>query len=812
MVFNGPVGAPLTAANLPSIHTYLQPGSPTQRTAFSPTPNAERDFYSNNSGIFKLQYQKNIGSNAYFRVYGYTFYSDWLQQALSGATLFENIVGAITPDYSVITHTNGVVAQFAAQLNPQHLVTLTGGYTRANTIRWNNAWYQASPTVAVAVDSTNPTNGICYSFATGAAVPFNCDSASVARYRLPSALSGTTTLLPAHATDPTVTTIGGFTCGTGPCEYFTVNAGQRGAFNTVTPQFTNAALEDTWRPNDKLVVNLGVHYDDFKYGLADTTSAPSFLGLGAMTPARTLFANSFTNWYCFSPGTGLFVPNVAGVPQLHSCPAGTSQVQWTNSSPSSNDYHAFQPRAGLTYTINTNNVIRASWGKYEQPASSAFQQYQNASNNLPLTSPTNLFYPFGYTSPTHMIFPEESYNADLSWEHQVNRTDWSWKITPYYRHTRNEIFNVVLDPRTNFVSGLNVGRKDVYGVELAVQKGDFARNGLAGLLSYTYTYGRVKFDALPNGTTVVTNVNSSIAQYNAYTSTCAPFEGNPSVTTGVPAQCLTAVIPGVPQRVAVPTNGLAAAPCYTVAGAPDAACAAGSVANPYWNAPAQGLFSAGDSFVPYNQLPGTGVSSVASSYIIPHVATLVLNYRHNRWAVTPQFQIAAGGKYGSPVEGQGVDPATCAGALASGIAGDPRYPFGAPAGSPYDAQFCSGAIVTPNLMSRQFDNFGAFTEPTQLVASMQISYDVSPKITLQLIGTNLYNTCFGGSNEPWNINHKTGCWYTSGIYTGNFYNPGNQLQPGFGFPYQPSIANVFQQTYGGQANPFNLFINAQVKL
>jgi hypothetical protein len=96
---------------------------------------------------------------------------------------------------------------------------------------------------------------------------------------------------------------------------------------------------------------------------------------------------------------------------------------------------------------------------------------------------------------------------------------------------------------------------------------------------------------------------------------------------------------------------------------------------------------------------------------------------------------------------------------------------------------------------------------------MQISYDISPKVTLQVIGTNLWNTCFGGSNAPWLTGHKTGCWYTTpAAYIGNFYNPGNSIQQAFAFPYAPAFGNVFQQAYGGQANPFNLYINAQIKL
>jgi hypothetical protein len=596
-----------------------------------------------------------------------------------------------------------------------------------------------------------------------------------------------------------------------------VGAGYTGAYNTVTPEFTNAALEDTFRPNDKLVVNLGIHYDDFKYALANTNVAPSFLGLGSMAGPRTLYQNSFNTWYCFTPSTGLFA-NTAP----NSCAAaGASPAHWTNNSPSSNDYHAWEPRVGLTYTVTPLDVLRASYGKYEQPASSAFQQYQNTNNDLPLASPNRSFYPLGFTSPAHQVFPEESFNYDFSWEHQVKNTDWSWKITPFYRATRNQIFSVLLDPRTNFVSGVNVGREKAYGVEVAVQKGNFAANGWAGLLSYTYTNGRVNFNALPNGTTVVTGINTAISQYNAYTSKCAPFEATPTTTSGVPAECLAPALPGTAPTVALPTNGAPAAPCYNTDGTANPTCTpvAGvtPLANPYWNAPSQPLFNANDSFIPYNQLPGTGVSSVASSYIIPHVATLVLNYKHNKWAFTPSLQLEAGGKYGSPVQGQGIDPASGCGVLAGSISGDPRYPYGAPGGAPYDAQFCgsngtTGAIVTPNLFTGKFDNFGAFTEPSQITANMQISYDVSPKVSISLIATNIFNRCFGGSKEPWNQNNQVGCWYTSGIYAGNFYNPGDPMQLAFKYPYQPTFGNVFQQAYGGQANPFNLFINATVKI
>jgi hypothetical protein len=344
----------------------------------------------------------------------------------------------------------------------------------------------------------------------------------------------------------------------------------------------------------------------------------------------------------------------------------------------------------------------------------------------------------------------------------------------------------------------------VYGVELALQKGDFNRNGFAGQLAYTYTHGTVKFGALPSGNTVVDGVNQVIAQYNAFTSFCASNPGDSRCT-----------IKGAAAIDPTTGNPIVAAPCYTASGAPDAACAAGSIANPYWNAPVQSLFDPGAEYVAYNQLPGTGVSSVSSSYIIPHVVTLILNYKHNRFAITPSLQFEGGGKYGSPVQGIGMDPmAGCAPLAGATTTNDPRYQHGAAGGAPYDAQTCLGEIVTPNFQTGKFDNFGAFTEPSEIVGNLQIRYDVSPKISITLLGSNLFTSCFGGSNVPWKVGGKSiGCWYTGAAgYDGNFFNPGVYQEPAFGNSYIPTFGNVFQQAYGSQANPANVYLTVNIKV
>ncbi|HEY8312706.1 MAG TPA: TonB-dependent receptor [Candidatus Baltobacteraceae bacterium] len=788
--YTGAVGAPLTAAMVGNVAKYYQPGSPLNRNASATVPIANRDFYSNNSGIVKLQYQKNIGSSAYFRIYGYSEYSDWLQQALSGATLTQNFVGAVSPDYQVIAHTNGIVGAFVDQLNAKNLLNVTAGYTHANTLRWNNGWYGRSSQIAAAVDSSNPTNGICYAIAAPGAPgsPTYCGSAT--SYKLPSINNPNQMLAPSVA-GVDITTIGNSTCGTSQCEFFTVNGGQKGAYNTVAPGFTDASIQDTFKPNDKLTLDLGLHYDDFRYGLNDSTLSPN--GNGAA--ARLLWQNSFNTFYCYDANNGL----VKGATPNGCAANGSAQAQWTNQSPAANDYHAFEPRFGATYLVNPLNVLRFSYGKYEQPAASAFQQYQNQDYNLPVDD--SAFYGFGFRSPAHSVFPEISYNTDLSWEHQVKGSDLSWKVTPYLRKTNNEIFTVLLDPKTNFQSGINVGDKSVTGVELLVRKGDFNRNGLAAQLSYTYTHGTVHFNRLQSGTTVVDGINSSIKTYNAYTQFCATHSGD--------ARCGSTNYAN--SGSGGPASG-SSAPCFTTTGTPDASCATGDISNPYWNAPVQNIFNAGDNFVVYNQIPGSGASSVASSYIIPHVATLVLNYKHDKWSFTPTLQVAAGGQYGSPVQGFGVDPAGgCAAVLGSST--DPRNPYTSGQGAAYDASSCANGIVTPNQFTGHFDNFGAFREPTQLTGNLQIAYQATPKLTFTLLAVNVYNSCFGGSQEPWQTDRKTGCWYTSGVqYTGNFYNPGDNVQQFTKYPYQPTFGSVFQQAYGGQANPFNIYLTANVKL
>ena len=112
---------------------------------YSAVPPDNRDSFWNNASIAKVQYQHNMGSNAYFRIYGYTFYSDWLQaSALSYGTPFFGF-GALSYDYELESHTRGLAFSFADQLSSQHLLTFDANYVAATTNRYNNDNFNNTP-------------------------------------------------------------------------------------------------------------------------------------------------------------------------------------------------------------------------------------------------------------------------------------------------------------------------------------------------------------------------------------------------------------------------------------------------------------------------------------------------------------------------------------------------------------------------------------------------------------------------------------------------------------------------------------------
>ncbi len=817
MFYRGGLGTFLTAGDLPNTQISYFPNSPAGRpTQALQNPN-ERDSYQQNAAIFKLQYQHNINERSYARIYGYTEYSDWLQYGEGG--LDANFTGSISSDYKLGSHTRGLAFQYANQLNDKHLLNFTAAYTTATTFRNNDSAVTLSgsttaansTTVAFLVNSNNPTAGVCYT-ATGA--PVNCASATAARYIIPGLPANTWNPLPLVPTSAaTVANAGTLTCGGAPCAFFTVANGLAASYNTVTPKFTAFALSDKYQVSPKLSLDLGLRFDDFKYQLVPTDTGP----------ARTFWVNYFNRFNCFDPVSQTLVttnPNTGAALVLtppNTCATyGLQSVSFSGLSDTQEDYPELQPRFGATYLVDRNNVIRFSAGKYAQPASSAFQQYNTTQPNFIALNQT--FYPIGFRQPSHRIYPEESLNFDASWEHQFSGSDASFKLTPFLRTTKNELTTVLLDAKTNFVSGINVGHKNVKGVEFALQKGDFTRDGFAGALGYTYTFARVKFDRFTNGTTLNTALNNAVAQYNAYTKYCTvtnPADPRCQINTGT----LT-YLAGVTNRAPVANfafTSTGAAPCFKPSGAADPACGPGSIANPYWNMPVQNLYDPNASYPVYNTYSG-GARGTGSNqtYVAPHVLTLVANYKHQRLNITPTLQFQGGATYGRPLQVVGINPASgCAPinptAPATSTGNDPRYPGSQP-GAPYDASTCAGAIPIPNPFVGKFDSYGQYTEPNKLAGNISLSYDVSKNMTFRVDFVNVVATCWGGSNVAWRQSGRFGCDYSGGQYVSNFYNPGDAIQPLVQFPYAPNLGNVFQSTTAGQANPFQAYFTFNVKL
>ncbi len=740
LVYHGATGVPLPANAASNIVPYAFPDC---TLVCQPGPNAD-DGQQVGQSIEKLQYQHNFGSSAYLRVYGYSFYSWWFNHGAVGtaAPFSPNQI----PDYDLDTHTRGISSTFADQLNDKNLLSVDASIVHATSTRYNNSTYTTNPlsTLSELVSSANPLNGDCYNVGS-LGTPVSCEAGGGA---------STTTFGSPLPSSPAPA---GY-------EYLVVEDGNHGFLNQVVPTFTSFDLNDDLQATERLKFSLGVRLDNYQ-----------FVGSNTQGLARTFWFNAWNQVACVStaPGSAPFFNSAPGAP----CPAGTKAATMVNT-PTDNRYHESEPRVAFTYSANPNDVFRGEYAVSAEPSGAAYQQYNTAQQNLPAAIAES-FYQYGFNSPGHDISPEVAFNADASWEHRFKGSDMSFKVTPYIRKTRDQDQDIVISFLTNFASALPIGNATDSGVEFALTKGDFSANGLSGLLSYTHENNVIRYSPLPNGNgSLLSSINNEIKEYNAYTSACAAASTRPICGSTA--------------------TGQASAACYTPGGAPDPACASGDIANPYWNAPPKGLFDLYGTY-PEEQLntffPNSILFGSIPTSTIPNLATVVLNFRHNKLDLTPALEFAEGNAYGVPLIAAGIAPdeVACSHPTLSGsTTGDPRYPYGAPGGSPFDAT-CFGSLNgIPDPVTGNFDTFGTFRNPSTINIGMQISYDVSPHATAQFQLLNLYNTCFGGSSEPWTkgASNRT-CDYQGGGngfgFGANFYNPNSTIDPGERFPYVQQV-------------------------
>ncbi|MDQ6930460.1 MAG: TonB-dependent receptor [Candidatus Eremiobacteraeota bacterium] len=775
----GNVGGTATTFNPSCVSKYYFPGTPAHAFGGPIQPDL-RDVLRNNQEIVKLQYQKNFGSDAYLRIYGYTYYSSWMQNGPNSTA--SNFLACCPADYELSSHTRGVSATLAKQFNEKNLVTLQGSYTTAASVRDNNTQMLnaggARSRGIVMVNANDPLSGNCFD-ASGTDITcnpagdVNGNRANFVTWA--NVANGTMKPLAASCNIP-----GGVS---GPCTYLIAENSLYATYNRVVPKFTSVSLTDEFRPSNKLLLNAGVRYDQFQFVGADTRKND---------PARAFWYKAWNLDNCID-ASGAPVDKSAigaGLRPTDPCPSGFTNANMTNQSGVAT-YNIFQPRLGGTYTINPDTVVRFSAGKYSQPPNAAFEQYDTLQEDTPFRlSGSSAFYALGFTSPgIHEVRPPTSLNFDLSLEKRLKGTDWSFKLTPFLRRTKDQIQNFFLDQKTAFVSGINVGRQTSKGFEFQLNKGDFSHDGLSGQLSLAYTNSSIRYDTLKNGSTVVTGINSDIQKYDAL------------------------------------TKGGGGSPCY-LGGSPSSCAVAGAVANPYYNAPAQPLIDANDSFATYSTFPGP-LQSSGVSYGAPYVGALVLNYKHDKFAITPSIQFQAGARYGEPETTLGVDPGTCGAPLSGSVASnDPRYPYGAPGGGAFDATNC-GTVVIPNQFTGKFDNLGSFVQPNQLAANLQISYTASPKVSIVGTFANLVDTCWGGTKAAWTLNDRNVCSYNilnvggaPGVGAlGNLYNPPatvGDFQRLIRYPYAGYYGATNTNTASGNFNqtkqPFQFFLEARIKI
>lgn len=820
--YNLPFGTPIaksaTSFRTPSV--YFAPGAP-PHPFDGPLPLYDNsiDVNQNDTGITKLQYTHALSQSAYLRAYAYTFYSDWFltDPTFAGTS---QAVSTFPPaaDYELTSHTSGGAVSFEDQVNPKNLISITGNYTTASVDRVNNnTAYGAGSAIGYMAKTGNGYT--CYDPSTG--TPQVCvnhpyyDVATGSTVR-PTWIGGATTGPPGWPNSFAPT---GSPAAKAGATWDTLwNFNLSGSDNTVRPRFVTAGLQDQFRPNDKLLINASIRYDDFTYDLPDS-----------LTAAAQFYANMLANYSCVLAATDqvLSLPLPVGQPPpappqyvlgdcnqaataLHSGgphtgwvhPNGTVQdgvpaPNFTSSSPNSYTLTYWEPRFSGTYTLNPNTVIRAAAGRFVEPPNSASLQYLSRSGDG--TVPWGWSMSLGYYSPFHPIPGISAANYDLSWEQRLKGTDMSFKITPFFTWVTDWQQESFVGP--GFTTQIPVGINRNQGVEFQFLKGDFTQNGLSGLFAFTYTDSKLQFQNIPLITGGVMpnqliEINAAIAQFNQLTKAGG---GSPCYQAQKRVSCST-------------PNGKIQSGYDTIL-------------NPYYNDAPQGQLNENGWYNSFADQVAPGENNSLGSYISPYVSALIVNWKHNKLAVTPSFNFQTGGFYGSPVDVEGLDPRACV--LNSRSTGVTKA---SPKTNPLQCnylyetvpgvgQFAYLYIPNPQTGSFLFDNY---EQPSSLVGNLQVSYDFSPRVRLVALGTTLFHACFGGTPAPWTAAYPPGyviCGYSpaGALYPSNYYNgtsifdyKANGARTPFTQSYRPSTTN--NGAIGTAVQPINVYFNVQIRI
>jgi len=814
---------------------YYQPNSPENRAFMAPLMPNHQDLYHNDVGIGKLQWTHPFSDSAYMRIYAYTMFTDWNEDGQNSAYGYDFGTGSVvSPDYDLITHTGGASITLADQINDANLIQFTANYVTATTSRWNNTGFIP----ATYADAFTFTNASCPGGAGNFRAPGYgpnpaCSNAKSSPIGLVSQSGGTYTcwttgMTPTPCYNATIgNAYGNATTGepaisgaalAAGAKYITLWQGNASAsWNQVEPAFYNVNLSDQWRPNDKWLFQVAGRYDNYNYILPNTSNPQN--AFYAQILARYACVNPATNHPKLTPlGPGAFPPpspvltaGSCGPGYVHPDGIGSDPL-FTDASPSHYDISYWSARGSATYQSDPNTVWRFSAGRYTEPPLTAAVQYYNSSGNN-LGQWAN-FLGFGFLSPFHPLPGETSAQYDLSLEHHFANTNWSFKLTPFYSYSSNWEQQSFIG--AGYVTQVPVGVYRSYGVEFALQAGDFAQQGLSGMLTFTYTNAAVRYQPLL-GQDQAQQYNSAIGAFNCYTG--AYYAANTAFCNKNYPNLQTA-------------GG--AAPCYTAGFA--SACtgaASNTILNPYYTMSAQpyidpnGWYQASQLAQPLYFGSANGV--YATSYSSPYVANLILNWRMGKLAITPSLQYQAGVYYGSPMDAQGIDPLSCP------VNQSPAGTNTATTNSPYSCDYTTagiagispwGYLYVPNPQTGKFAGIGAYQEPSIVVGNIQATYDLSPKIRLTLTAASLWHTCFGGTHEPWTTAAPAGVhtcgYFPNGNYVGGVPGEGwyvgdspnaatNGVTP-LPWELQSYSPNATNNVGSSGYLPFNLYIQAQIHL
>jgi hypothetical protein len=745
--------------------TYFFPSSYTHRPVAATLDVNQRDGNSNGVGVFKLQYQRSFSTHSYLRLFGYTNYSDWF---INGPVSTYLPFGGQISDFEITEHAWGVKSVYANELSSKNLLTVTAGYQlqRNQTYSSSSAGIVTTNFIDSAGNCYSPSSGSFAScFSNGATPPQNTNDAI-------SLYSWFGSLITGNLTPPITAPAGSPAILNGARWIMTDNGIQTEQQDNVIPIFTSASITDQWRPNDRLTINAGIRAEQFDYKLGATTDP-------TLWPARAFWFEAFNRENCYATGQPGPVSGTLDVTTgVWTCPAGTTAVNLRNVHPNVATYGAIEPRIGFTYTLSPERVVRGSFGRYVDAASSSDQEVNATQQNL--ASSLQGFLAAGYTTPYHDTRPGRADNLDLSLEQHVHGTDYSFEISPFYRTTSNQVESVPIGAQGD-VLGVNTGEQHTYGIEMLVRKGDFDREGISWQLSYAYTHNRVKYGNFGTaGQNFIDTLNVYLQHYNSFTSACAGST-SPSceVTSGQPSAVAVACFAG----------GIADPTCTMP----------NTVANPYFNLKPQALFDRNGQYSPYDILPSPLQGAVG--YETPDVLTAIVNYRHAKLTLTPSLTYSSGAFYGSPLVWPGYDPTTC-------LAADPVTHAA-------NTQTCSQGqtpLFIPDPYSGKFDGQGAFPEPSRFTVNMQIGYAISSKVSATIAFTSIVDRCiqrgFAWDNASTCVYGQLPSNHLAPV--GNFF-PIAQAPVQLRFPYSSWLNNEWVG-YVGQKLPFAAFASVEFKL